>query len=176
MWVADDHVVLFANRHHLGHRVEHDLVFSLARITELLTEVAFADQHGADAGDVFEHVRQIFNPHRVLDLQHHENFAVRRQRPDIGALVIFLLGDTPIARRLHRAVTANSYRFVERLVFQARIAAGSDRVIGLFDGTDMRPDDAVATQIQRLLGEELVLLDAIGRDARGGRDGRCWGS
>ena len=44
-------------------------------------------------------------------------------------------------------------RLVARRRLQARIAAGGDRVIGLVDRADMRPDDAVGAEIERLLGE-----------------------
>src|SRR5690606_24604185 len=54
--VAHHHIVLAADRHHLGHGVEHFLVLGLARVAEFLAEVALADEHGADAGHILEHV------------------------------------------------------------------------------------------------------------------------
>ena len=172
MGVADDDVAFLADRHDLGHRLEHHLVLGLARVAQFLRQVALADDDRADAGHVLQHVAQVLDAKRVLDLHDDEQFAMRGERPHVGALVIFLLGDAPVARRLHRAVATDALRLIERLVLEAGVAAGGDRVIGLLDRRDMRPHDAVATEIQRLLGEELVLLDTVGGDAREWRDRR----
>ena len=56
------------------------------------------------------------------------------------------------------------------------VATGGDRVVGLFDGADVRPHDAVTAKVERLLGEELILLHAVGGNARGGSDLRCHGA
>ncbi len=60
-----------------------------------------------------------------------------------------------------------------RRALQARIAAGGDRVGGLLHGRDVRPHDAVAADVQRLLGMQLRHLDAVRRDADHRRDRRA---
>jgi len=49
----------------------------LARDAELLAEIAFADQDGADAGDLGQHRVEIFDATGILDLQDAENLALR---------------------------------------------------------------------------------------------------
>src|SRR5215204_1983116 len=56
--MADDHVRLLANADDLGHRLQHHLVLVLARIAELLAQVALADEHGADARHLLQHIAQ----------------------------------------------------------------------------------------------------------------------
>ena len=123
-------------------------------------------------GTFFENVFQVLDALGVLDHQDDENLALGIERPDVGALVILLLGDAPVAHRRGRAVAADAGRLVERLVLQPRIAAGGDRVIGLLDIADMRPDDAVGAEIEHLLGLELRLLAAVRRNAHERRHGR----
>ena len=94
------------------------------------------------------------------------------ERPGVGALVIGLLVDAPIARGGARRVAALPGRLVIGGLARPRIAAGLDRVARLLDRADMRPDDAVDADIEHLLGDELVHLAAIGRDAHERRDGR----
>ncbi len=112
----------------------------------------------------------------VLDHQHHQNLAMGGERPDIGLAVVFLLGQAPVAHRGGRAVAADAGGLVERRRGEARIAARRHRVAGLVDGRDVRPQHAVDAEVERLLGEPLVVLAAIGRDAhhrrhRGGERG-----
>ena len=90
---------------------------------------------------------------------------MRIERPDVGARIIFLLGEAPVAHRRGRAVAADAGGLVERRRLEPRIAAGRDRVAGLVDGGDVRPQHAVDAEIERLLGEPLVVLAAIRRDA-----------
>ena len=65
--MADDDAGFLAGVDDLRHGVEHHLVLVLARIAELLGEVAFADQDGADAGHVLQDVVEILDALGVLD-------------------------------------------------------------------------------------------------------------
>src|SRR3972149_9695626 len=102
-------------------------------MAQLLAQVSFADQHHADAGDLFENARQIADGAGVLTLDDDEDFAVGYERPDIGAGVIFLLRKPPVACRAVRRVAANPRRIVERRSGQTRISAGTNRVPRFFD-------------------------------------------
>ncbi len=95
----------------------------------------------------------------------HQDLALGGERPDVGLAVVFLLGQAPVAHRGGRAVAADAGGLVERRGREARIAARRDRVAGLVDGGDVRPQHAVDAEVERLLGEPLIVLAAIGRDA-----------
>ena len=137
----------------------------LPREAQLLAEVAFADQDGADPRHVVQHVGEALDPRRVLDHQNDEDFAVRRERPDIRLPVIVLLGQAPVAHGMARTVAPDAGGLVERCGFEPGIAARRDRVIGLLDRAHMRPDHAVDAEIERLLGVPLRHLAAVGRNA-----------
>ena len=166
MGMADHDARRLAGVDDLRHGVEHHLVLVLARIAELLRQIALADQDGADARHVLQDILEVLDALGVLDHQDDENLALGIERPDVGAVVIVLLTDAPITHRRGRAVAADAGRLVQRLVLEPRIAAGGDRVIGLLDRADVRPDDAVGAEIENLLGLELGLLAAVRRDAR----------
>ena len=121
-------------------------------------------------GTFFRMSGRFWMPTRVLHHQDHEDLALGIERPDVGAIVIILLAEPPVAHRLGRAVAAHAGGLVERRGLQARIAAGGDRVIGLVDGRDVRPHDAVDAEIERLLGLQLRLLGAIRRNPHHRRD------
>ena len=61
-------------------------VLVLARIAELLAEIAFADQDRADALHLGQHLVEVLDAAHVLDLQDAEDLAVRIERPDVGLL------------------------------------------------------------------------------------------
>ena len=172
MRMADDDIVTLAGVDDFRHRIEHDRVLCLARIAELLREIAFANQNGADAGHILENVVEVLDAGRIFNLQNDEQLALGRQRPDVSHFIIFSLADAPIAASLHRAIATNALRLIQRLVLQARIAAGGNRIIGFFDRRDMREDNAVATNVERLFGQELILLNAVRRHTRHRRDFR----
>src|ERR1700757_1802470 len=93
MRMADDDIMLLAGVDHALHPFEHDLVLVLARIAELLRQIAFADQDGADARHLAENGVEVFHAARVLDLQDAEDLALRIERPDVGLLIILLLSE-----------------------------------------------------------------------------------
>ncbi len=132
--MADDDVVLLAGIDHPLHPFEHLGMLVLARQAELLGEVAFADQDGADARDLLEDLGQVLDADGVLHHQDDEDLALGIERPHIGAVVVFLLGEAPIAHGLGGAVAADAGRMIERRLLQAGIAAGRDRVLGFLDG------------------------------------------
>src|SRR5712671_381677 len=137
----------------------------LPRVAHILRQVALADQHDADPGYLLQHLRQVADRPLLLAHDHDEHLALRVERPGVGALVIGLLVDAPIARGVARRVAALAGRLVISRFARPRIAAGLDRVPRLLDSRDMRPDDAVDADVEHLLGDELVELAAIGRDA-----------
>ena len=89
-------------------------VLVVARVAELLAEVALTDQHHADALDLAQHAREVLDRPHLLALDDHEDFSLGRERPDVGAGVVFLLREPPVARGPRRRVTSNPGRIVER--------------------------------------------------------------
>ncbi|MEI6324032.1 MAG: hypothetical protein WCO91_01150, partial [Gemmataceae bacterium] len=71
-----------------GHMLEHDRVLILARHAEFLRQVAFADQHCADARDVLQHVVEIADAGGVLDLDDDEDFALGGVVPVIPSVAL----------------------------------------------------------------------------------------
>src|SRR3984885_7644153 len=173
MRMADHDIVLLAGVDHALHPYKHDLVLVLARIAELLGEVAFADQDGADARHVAQNVVEIFDAARVFDLQDAENLALRIERPDVGLLVILLLGQAPIARRRSGTVAADTGRLEMRRALEPRIAAGARPVWGVLNRGNVWEHDTVAAHVERLLGLPLRHFDAVHRYARQRRHRRC---
>src|SRR3972149_2044981 len=106
----------------------------LAREAELLAEIAFTDQDGADAGNLLQNVVEVLDALGVLDLQDDENLALGIERPYVGALVIFLLRQAPVTYCPGRAVAADAGRLVARHGLQPRIAAGGGGGVGLAGG------------------------------------------
>src|SRR5580704_10929847 len=163
--VADDDIMLLAGVDDALHPFQHHLVLVLARIAELLRQVAFADQDATDARHIFEHGVEVLDAAGIFDLQDAEDFALRIERPYVGLLIIFLLAQAPVARRRGRAVAADAGRLVEACALEPRIAAGADRIGGFLHGRNMRKHDAVAAHVEGLLGLPLRHFDAVHRDA-----------
>src|SRR5262245_22920518 len=132
--MADHYVVLLAGVDHPRHPFEHLGMLVLAGIAELLGEIALTNQDGADAGHLAQDVGQRLDAAGVFHHQDHEDLALGVERPHVGAIVIVLLGQAPIAHGRSRPVAADAGRLVQRRAFQARIAAGGDRVVGLLHG------------------------------------------
>src|ERR1700747_3247837 len=120
-------------------------------MTQLLAQIAFTAQHNADSRNLLENLWQIFDSSRVLTLYDNQDFPSRCQGPDIGATVVFLLRQSPIARRARGSVATNAGRIVERSVFKSRIAAGAYGIPRLLDRAHMRKNDAVNADIEHLL-------------------------
>jgi hypothetical protein len=53
MRMSDNGAEFLTGIHNLRERIEHDLVLILPRIAQFLTEIAFANKHGADARYIF---------------------------------------------------------------------------------------------------------------------------
>jgi hypothetical protein len=111
---------------------------------------------------------RFFDGAHLLAHDRDEDLALRVERPDIGTGIIFLLGQTPIARRGGRRVAALTWRLEIGGRRRSRVAACGDRIARFVDGADMRPDDAVNALIEHLLGHPLAGLAAIGRNAHEG--------
>src|SRR5690348_2488690 len=114
MGMAAGDVVLFADRKNTIDFFGHYGMLVIARVPELLAQITFADQHDADAGHFFQDARQVVDSPHLLALNNDEDFAIWRERPNIGALVIFLLGETPIACRTCRRIAADTRWIVKR--------------------------------------------------------------
>src|SRR5580698_808835 len=112
MRMADHDIVLLAGVDHALHPLQQLRMLILARDAELLTEIAFADQDGADAGHLGQHGVEVFDTTGVLDLQNAENLALRIERPHVGFIVIVLLAEPPIARGRGRAVAPDTDGFI----------------------------------------------------------------
>src|SRR5262249_32878134 len=163
--MPDRHLVLLAGLDHAGHPFQHFGMFVLTWITELLREIAFADQDAADARNLGQDLVQIFDALGVLHLQDDEDFTLGVERPHIRALIIFLLGKPPIAQRLGWTVAAQSRRMVMRRALETWVATGRHRAIGLVDARYVRPYDPIGADVEHLLGVPLRLLASVWRYA-----------
>ena len=63
----------------------------LAGKPEILRQVALADQHHADARDLAQDLAQVADGAGLLAHDDHQDLAIRRQRPDVGAGVVLRL-------------------------------------------------------------------------------------
>src|SRR4029077_217409 len=104
--------------------------------------------YDADPWHLLEHSRQIFDRAHLLAHDCDHNLALRVERPHIGAGIIFLLGQSPIARRRGRRIPALTGRCEIGGFRRTWVAACGDRIAGLLDSADMRPDDAVDALIE----------------------------
>src|SRR5262249_38609579 len=85
-------------------------------------------------------------------------------RPGVGARVVFLVGQPPIARGRARRVAALAGWVVVLGLARARIAAGLHGVARILDRGYVRPYDTIHADIQHLLGDPLAFLAAVGWD------------
>ena len=127
-------------------------------IAEFLRKIAFADQDRADALHLRQDVVERLDAGDIFHLQDDENFALRIERPHVGAVVVFLLRQTPVAHRAVRAVAAQTGRMIVGPVLHARIAAGGDGAVGFINARNMRPHHAIGAGVEHLLGRPLRLL------------------
>ena len=78
--MAAGDVVFLANFENGVDRVGNNRVIVIPGISQLLAQVAFADQHDADPRHFFENSGQILNGAGVFTLNNNQDFASRRQR------------------------------------------------------------------------------------------------
>src|SRR5436190_2214850 len=161
------------------HPFEYLGVFVLAWIAELLREIAFADQYGADARHLLEDLRQRLDAAHVLHHQDYEDLTFGAERPYVGAVVVVLLRESPVPHRGRWPVAADAGWLIVRQALAPRIAACGNGVIGFLHRGDVRPHYSINAKVERLLGMELSFLGSIRRNAhhRGdpgrGRAGLC---
>ena len=98
--------MLLADRQDLVDGRSHRRVVVLPGIAEILRQVALTDDYHADTGYLLEHLRQVFDRPCFLAHDRDQNLALRVERPNIGARIIFRLGQPPIARRRGWRITA----------------------------------------------------------------------
>ena len=170
--MAADHAGLGAGLADALHRVDHDRVVVVARVSEVLREVSLPDEHDPDARYLLEHLGEVLDGADLLAHDGHEDLALGVERPDVGDAVVVLPPDAPVARRRDGRIASLAARLQVRAVRRARIAARGDGVARLLDGAHVRPDDAVDAEVQHLLGKPLVHLAAVRRDADERRDRR----
>src|SRR5581483_11118483 len=170
------HAVLLAGAQDRRHRLDNCRVLILPRVPDVLREVALADQNYADARDLPEHAGQLIDGANFLAHQYDQDLALWIDRPDVGALVVLLRADPPVARCHGRGIATLALRLVVGRVPGSRIAAGTDRVVSVLHGADVRPDHPVHARVEHLLGDPLVALAAIGRDAHQRGNGRRQGA
>src|SRR6266516_1055705 len=108
---------------------------------------------------------QIVDGAGLFALNHDENLTLRSQRPDVGAAVIFLLGQSPVTRGASGRIAADAGRVVKRSLCEARITAGADGIRGFFDAAHVGKNDSKDADVQHLLGNPLIHLAAVGRDS-----------
>src|SRR2546423_6795801 len=121
--VTAHHAVLAADASDGGHRLDDGRMIVLARVAQILREVALADQHDADAFHLVEDARQVVDRQDVLAHDDHEDLAVRHYRPDVRFLVVLLRRDAPVARGMYRLIAANAFGLVRRRAFRTRVPA-----------------------------------------------------
>src|SRR5262245_64272340 len=168
--MAARNLVLFTDFENGIDRVGNHRMIVISGMTQLLAQIAFADQHHTDSRHFLENSWQIVDATSVLTLNNDEDFSVRCQGPDISAIVVFLLRQSPIARGACGRITTNARRIVERRFFKSRITAGTNRIPSLFHCANMRKDDSVDADIEHLLGDPLIHLAAIRWNSNHGSD------
>src|SRR5438876_4289199 len=67
-------------------------------MTQFLTQIPFSNKDNADSGYFLQDPRQIINRPGIFTLDDYEYFSFRRERPNISAVIILLLAESPIAR------------------------------------------------------------------------------
>ena len=117
--MATGNVVFFADSKNGVDRLGNNRMIVVPGMTQFLAQIAFANQHHADSRNLLEYLWQVVDGAGVLALNDNQDFPVRRQGPDVGATVIFLLRESPIARRARGSVATNAGRIVERGVFKS---------------------------------------------------------
>jgi len=170
--VPDGDTVLLADRADRRHRLFHHRMLVLARIAEVLREVTLANDHDADPLDLLEDVGEVVDGSHVLAHHHHQDLAVRIERPDVGTVVVLLLCEPPVARGRAWSVTTDALRLVAFRALRTGIPAGRYGVVRLFHGAHVRPQDAVDPGVQHLLRVPLAALATVRRDADERRDRR----
>src|SRR5713226_2226564 len=172
MGMAAGHVVLLAYLENRVDGIGDDRVVVISGMAQLLAQVPFTDEDNADPGHLLQNSWQVFDRAGVFALDDDEDFPLRSQRPDVGAAVIFLLCESPIAGGAGRRIAADAGWIVEGSLFEPRIAAGADGIPGLFDRADMGKDDPEDADVEHLLGDPLIHLSAVGRNSHHRRDFR----
>jgi hypothetical protein len=76
MRVAARHVVLLADLENAIDGFGDDGMLVISRVTQLLTEVAFADQDDADTGNFFQNSRQVVDGARFFALNDDKDFSL----------------------------------------------------------------------------------------------------
>src|ERR1700749_2772928 len=99
MRVSARDIVLFADRENLVDCGSHSRMLVLPREAEVLRQITLADNHNPDAGNLLEHLRQIFYCTYFFAHDGDQYFALRIERPDVSAGIILLLRQAQIARR-----------------------------------------------------------------------------
>src|SRR6185369_13018607 len=126
---ADD-VMFIADAADGRHRFHHGRMLVLARVTEVLRQIAFADQHHPDPGHLLQDARKVIDRLHVLAHDDDENLAIGHERPDVSLLVVFLRRDAPVAGCMHGLVAANAFRLVRWRSACTWVATRRDGVIG----------------------------------------------
>src|SRR5215471_9895991 len=168
--MAARNLVLFTDLENVIDRGANHRMIVVPGMTQLLAQIAFADQHHADSRHFLKSPRQIVDATGVLTLNNDEDFSVRCEGPDIRATVVLLLRQSPIARGACGSVATNAGRIVERRFFKSRITAGTNCIPSLFHCANMRKDDSVDADIEHLLGDPLIHLAAVRWNSNHGSD------
>src|SRR5260370_2849573 len=143
MRVSARDVVLFADRETLVHCRSPGRMVVLPREAEVLRQIALADDHDPDPRNLVEHLGQVLYCTHFFAHDRDQDFALRVERPDIGAGIIFLLRQSPIARRSRGRIASLTRRLEILRRAGPRITAGGGPVARLVHRTDMPPDHAV---------------------------------
>ncbi len=101
---------------------------------------------------------------------------LRVERPDVGAVVVLLLRQPPVAGGIPGRVPALPRGLVTRGAGRPGVAAGRNGVARLLDRAHVRPQDPVHAAVEHLLGDPLVHFAPVGWYAHHGRDRRRQGS
>src|SRR5215469_1546052 len=137
----------------------------LAGVTEVLRQVALPNDYYTDPGYLFEHVREVFDRSDLFAHYCNQDFALRIERPYIGARIILGLGEPPIACGGGRCITALSRRFKIRGSARAWVSACCNGIARLFNSAHMGPYNSINTLIKYLFGDPLADFTAIGGNA-----------
>src|SRR4249919_2046226 len=139
--MAAGNFVFFTDSENGVDRIGNNRMIVIPGMTQFLAQISFANQHHADSRNLLENLWQIVDRARFFALNDNQNFPARCQGPNIGAAVVFLLRQSPIACRARWSVATNARRIMERGFFKSWVAAGAHGIPRLLDRAHMRKND-----------------------------------
>src|SRR3990170_7755737 len=111
----------------------------LARVAQLLGEVALAGKNHADSRDLLQYLGEVPDPLRAFDHHAAKDLSPGVQGPEVGASVVLLLRQPPVRNGPARSISPPAEGLPKRVALPLRIAHGGHGVIGLLNSVNVRP-------------------------------------